>query len=321
MLSPGMSGALLAIVTTLLWGALPVAIKPLLEVLDPFTIVWLRFMVAAVAVWVWMAPQMHRPARLFFSWRYVLLFVLATTGLAANFVIFNTSLQYLSAPASQVVGQAGPVLLIFGGVFILREPISTMQKIGFVVLAVGSLSFFNQHLGDFIRLEGNYIIGLGLGLTGAACWAGYALINKILLRELSPGEVMRVIYAGCAIVLFPLATPSLVWQLNGLQALCLLYCCTNTMLAYGAFTEAMARWEVTKVSAITTMTPLVALLVSEIAWWYAPAAFPTDKLNLLGIIGAFVTVSGALLIALGKLESLRKFHLPERWRKQGKEQV
>lgn len=314
MLSQSFVGAILASTTALLWGALPVAMKPLLQVLDPFTIVWLRFSVAAVAVWIWMAPRMHRPSRLYFSWRFVLLFSVATLGLAANFVTFNASVQYLSAPASQVVGQMGQVLLILGGVYILREPICIMQKIGFGVLAVGSLSFFNQHLSDFFRLEGDYFIGVGLGAIGAVSWAGYALINKVLLRELAPSAVMRVIYTGCALVLFPLASPSLLSQMNGLQTLCLLFCCLNTLLAYGAFTEAMARWEVTKVSAMTAMTPLYALLVSELAWRIAPESFPTDRLNMLGIVGAFVAVSGALLIAMGKMGTLRKFHLPGSWK-------
>lgn len=306
MLSQSFVGAILATTTAVLWGSLPVAMKPLLEVLDPFTLVWLRFTVAAAAIWIWLAPRTHRPARPFFSWRYVLLFVLATAGFASNFVAFSSSVKYLSAPASQIVGQAGPVLLILGGVFILHERVSTMQKIGFGVLLIGSISFFNQHLSDFLRMEGDYIIGVGLGLFGGTCWAIYALINKVLLRELSPSEVMRVIYSGCAVILLPLATPSLMLQMNGLQTFCLIYCCANTLLAYGAFNEAMVRWEVTKVSAMTTMTPLFALLVSELAWWFAPSSFPTDTLNTMGILGAFVTVTGALLIALGRASMMRK---------------
>lgn len=294
------AGASLALVTALCWGGVPVALKPLLVSVDPATLVWIRFTVAALGVWIWMVPATHRPSMLYFSWRYILLFGVATIGLAGNFVAYNASVDYLSPPAAQIVAQTGSALLITGSVFVLRESVTWLQKLGFGLLLAGMLLFFNQHLHDFFRLEGDYLYGILIGVAGSAGWATYGLINKSLLREFTPLEIMRVIYTGSAVILLPLATPHRLLGLDSLQMACLLFCCANTLVAYGAFTEAMARWEASKVTALTTLSPLFALIISEICWYLAPSSFPTERLNMLGICGAFVVVGGAVLTAVGK---------------------
>lgn len=293
-------GALLAITTAVFWGSLPLAMKQVLQVTDAPTIVWARFVVAALWMWLWLAPVTHRPSKLFFSRRYIVLFSIAVLGLGANFVFFNASVRYLSAPASQIISQAGPVLLILGSVFILREPLSRVQTIGMIVLVSGLGMFFNQHIGELVSFEGEYVYGLFLGLMGAIVWATYAIAQKALLRTVSPTQIMRLIYTCCAIGLFALAKPAELLNLNLVQALCLGFCCINTLVAYGAFSEALMRWEATKVSAVLTTCPLFALFFSEIAWWLNPVMFPTERLNMLGIVGAFVVVAGALVMTCVK---------------------
>lgn len=298
-LSRNWVGALLATTTAILWAALPLAMKQVLQVTDAPTIVWIRFLVAAVWMWVWLAPITHRPTKFFVSPRYVVLFCIAAVGLGGNFVFFNASVRYLSAPAAQIIGQAGPVLFFLGSVFILREPLGRVQVAGMAVLLTGLGMFFNQHIGELVRIEGEYVYGLFLGILAAISWASYAIAQKALLRTVTPKQIMRFIYTCCAIGFFPLASPADLLQVNLLQAISLIFCCGNTLVAYGAFSEALVRWEATKVSALLTLSPLYALLFSEIAWWVSPVLFPTERLNLLGIAGAFVVVTGALAMTRG----------------------
>ena len=151
------AGLLLALLTALFWGALPLAVKHVLPVMDAVTLVWLRFCVAAV--WIWLIPAPGRrlrtaapapvvppPPRLPLRRACLLLFV-ATAGLGANFVFFNSSVAYLSASACQILAQAGPVLLLLGGVFILREAFLPIQGVGVALLLAGLLLFFNTRLG------------------------------------------------------------------------------------------------------------------------------------------------------------------------------
>lgn len=50
-----------------------------------------------------------------------MLLAIATGGLFGNFILFSSSLQYLSPTASQVIGQLSPVGMMVASVVILKE--------------------------------------------------------------------------------------------------------------------------------------------------------------------------------------------------------
>ena len=100
------------------------------------------------------------------------------------------------------------------------------------------------------------LIGMALGIMAAFVWAGYGIAQKILLRTISPGRIMRFIYLAGALALTPLSSPSAFLELDSLQMGCLLFACINTIIAYGAFSTAMNNWHAAKVSAVVTTTPL-----------------------------------------------------------------
>lgn len=43
-------GICLALTTAVFWGALPIAMKQVLQVMEPYTIVWYRFLIASVGL-------------------------------------------------------------------------------------------------------------------------------------------------------------------------------------------------------------------------------------------------------------------------------
>lgn len=50
-------GLSMALVTALSWATLPVALKITLEQLDPYTLTWFRFLVAALAMFAFVAAR------------------------------------------------------------------------------------------------------------------------------------------------------------------------------------------------------------------------------------------------------------------------
>ncbi len=99
--------------------------------------------------------------------------------------------------------------------------------------------------------------------------------------------------------LFPLAQPGVIAQLSHWQLACLIFCGLNTLVGYGALAEAMARWQAAQVSAIITLTPLFTLFFSDLLSLAWPDFFARPMLNLLGYLGAFVVVAGAMYSAIG----------------------
>ena len=306
-LGPNAFGLSLAILTALFWGALPLALKNVLTAADAFTIVCLRFWVAAAWVWLCPASRATRTAAAPWNRRNLLLVAIATVGLGSNFVLFNSSVAYLSASACQILAQAGPVLLLLGSVVVLREPFLPIQGLGVVILLAGMFLFFGTRLGDLTG-DGSFLLGLFLGLAAAVVWACYGLAQKVLLRVTSPTHIMRVIYPCCAIAMTPLASPSAVLDANPFQLGCLLFACLNTIVAYGAFAKAMSCWHAAKVSAIVTTTPLFTMALEALGHVVLPAFWTAETPSLTSIAGAIIAVLGALGIALGPM--LRLSHLP-----------
>ncbi len=77
------------------------------------------------------------------------------------------------------------------------------------------------------------------------------------------------------------------------------FCGLNTLVGYGALAEAMARWQAAQVSALITLTPLFTLLFSDLLSMARPDVFARPMLNLIGYLGAFVVVAGAMFSAIG----------------------
>lgn len=300
-LQPNLKGLLLALTTAVFWGALPIALKQLVTTIDPVTIVWLRFTTAAL--WLWLVPpaSMRRSGSGFDTGRSRLLLAAAAAGLGGNFVLFNASVVYLSAGGTQIIAQAGPMLLLLGSVLLLREPLIAVQVIGAPILVVGLGLFFNEQLGVLLEFREGYGLGLLLGFAATVVWAIYGLSQRILLREIVPSRLMRAVYTCNAVIFFPFASPGSVSELSPIQILCLVFCCANTLAAYGSFSKAMTCCHTAKVSAVLTTTPLFTLAFTRLLHTAGPQLFPADPLNWIGYCGAGVVVSGAALIAVGPL--------------------
>lgn len=293
-------GIFLALTTAVCWGALPIAMKEVLETMAPFTIVWYRFSLAAIGLCLILAVRGRLPPlQLFARPRWLLLLAIATAGLLGNFVFFSSSLQYLSPTASQVIGQLSPVGMMFASVLILKERMRITQVIGALMLISGLMLFFNVSLVEIFTRLTDYTLGVLLGVCAAMVWVAYGVAQKVLLRRLASPQILVLLYTLCAAALFPLAEPAVIFQLSGWQLACLLFCGANTLIGYGALAEAMARWQAAQVSALVTLTPLFTLLFSDLLALAWPQMFAAPPLNLVGYIGAFVVVAGAMFSAIG----------------------
>lgn len=306
-------GIPLALTTAVCWGALPIAMKQVLEVMEPPTIVFYRFLMATIGLGLILALKGKLPSlTLFRKPRWLLLLAIATGGLLGNFILFSSSLQYLSPTASQVIGQLSPVGMMIASVIILKEKMRGTQIVGACLLICGLGLFFNSSLIEIFTRLSDYTWGVIFGVSAAAVWVSYGVAQKVLLRRLASQQILFLLYTLCTQALIPLAVPSMIFKLSGWQLACLIFCGLNTLVGYGALAEAMARWQAAQVSALITLTPLFTLLFSNLLVLAWPALFARPMLNTVGYIGAFVVVAGAMYSAIGH-------RLLARWQKRDAE--
>ena len=302
-------GILLSLTTAVCWGALPIAMKQVLTVMEPPTVVFYRFLMASLGLGSILAIRGKLPPlRLFRKPRWLALLAIATGGLFGNFLLFSSSLQYLSPTASQVIGQLSPVGMMVASVVVLKEKMRGTQVIGAIMLLCGLVMFFNTSLIEIFTRLTDYTLGVIFGVLAATVWVIYGVAQKVLLRRLASQQILLLLYTLCTLALLPLAQLDKIFQLSDWQLACLVFCGLNTLVGYGALAEAMARWQAAQVSAIITLTPLFTLLFSDLLALAWPDFFAMPLLNLVGYSGAFVVVAGAMYSAIGH-------RLWGRWRK------
>ncbi|STE83204.1 transporter [Escherichia coli] len=164
-------GILLALTTAICWGALPIAMKQVLEVMEPPTIVFYRFLMASIGLGAILAVKKRLPPlRVFRKPRWLILLAVATAGLFGNFILFSSSLQYLSPTASQVIGQLSPVGMMVASVFILKEKMRSTQVVGALMLLSGLVMFFNTSLVEIFTKLTDYTWGVIFGVGAATVW-------------------------------------------------------------------------------------------------------------------------------------------------------
>ena len=292
-------GLFLALLTALLWGILPIKLKQVLQVMDPVTVTWYRLSVSGGLLFAWLAATKRLPRFGQLGRKGLGLIAVATCGLLGNYVLYLFGLRLLSPGTAQLVVQIGPVLLLVASVFVFKERFSLGQGAGLVILLVGFGLFFNQRLDELLTSLGTYTTGVLTILLATSIWTLYALSQKQLLTMWNSMQVMMVIYLSCAVLLLPWVHPLEVLQLSPLQGWLLLACCLNTLVAYGAFAEALAHWEASRVSATLALTPLVTFVAVAVVAWCWPDFVQAEQINALGYMGAMVVVAGSALVALG----------------------
>ncbi len=290
----------LSLVTVFLWGVLPLALTITLQELDVYTIVWFRFLTSFLLLAIYLFFQQKLPTLGQLRASYWQLLVVATLCLAANYFLFTQGLALTSPANAEVIIQLSGLLLGCGGLVIFHERYTLYQWLGVAVLILGFVLFFHGQLANLITSKGEYLLGSGLIVFGAISWAIYALSQKQLLQSLSSAKIMLIIYGGCALLFTPFATINTIFTLNRVHFSILVFCALNTIIAYGAFAESLEHWQASRVSSVLALAPIITLISGWLMSVIAPNIISPENLSLIGIIGAFLVVSGSISIALGQ---------------------
>lgn len=291
-------GLSLALSTAALWATLPVALKFSLEQVDAMTLTWFRFVVAFVLFGAWISAQGRGSQLLRLDRANVRLLAVASVMLIVNYSLYLLGLHRTTPATSQVLMQLAPLLLAVGGVVAFGERLSRTQWLAAGPLVLGLAIFFGDRVVSAVSDAGRYIEGTLLIAGAAGTWAVYALAQKQLLARLSSNTVLFVVFGLGSLVLLPLADFGAFRHIDGVHWLAVLFCSLNTLFAYGAFAEALAHTEASRVSVVLACNPLLTLLVvgaAHLAW---PARFPPVDVEWLGYLGAILVVAGAVAISL-----------------------
>jgi drug/metabolite transporter (DMT)-like permease len=291
-------GLLLAFITAMCWATLPLALKMSLRVMDPITLTWFRFLFAAVFMFFWLSAKKQLRVYSVVDGKRLWLLFAATLLLIGNYVGYLLGVYYTTPTNAQLLIQLAPLLMALGGVFVFKEHFTHGQWLGLLIICIGMALFFRDQIASDTADSTSYLVGSGIIILAAFSWAAYALLQKQLLLKLPSQHILSFIYLVSALALWPFASPSVLLELDGLHWGLLLFCAINTLVAYGAFAEALAHWQASRVSAVLASTPLLCLLAVFIVHGIWPNAIAEEHVTTLGIIGALLVVLGSALSSL-----------------------
>ena len=295
------TGLSLALISAMLWGVLPVALKELLVAMDAVTIVWYRFFAAFAVLFLWLLSRRQLPdlRNISGSTRWILF--IASTMLCINYFMFNYSLNFVNGETSEAVIQLSTLFLILGGVVFYKEPFSKIQLGGTLMIVIGLLLFFDDRLSALSNLDNRETLGVIIVIIAAITWAVYALLQKKLSQNFSSVQILLVIYVFSSLVLLPFSSPGELFDLNQAQFFILLFCCINTLIAYGCFAESLNHWHASKVSAVLALAPVFTIGTLKLVVLINPNYEFSDRLGWVSIAGAALLILGSIITALTPL--------------------
>lgn len=288
-----------------MWGVLPIALKLTLEQMDAITVTWYRFVAAAAIVGALSARAGRLPKISQLDRRGWALMAIAIFGLCGNYLFYLLGLDYVSPGTAQVLIQLAPVLLLLGALCIFRERFAAVQWLGLLVFLAGLALFFNRRWPAILAGAATESTGLWLLVAAAVVWAAYALAQKQLQRNFSSRQVLLAIYIAAALLFLPGASPSQILQVDGFTLAMLLFASLNTVIAYGAFAEALNHWEASRVSATVALAPLLTYAAMIFLGATVPGFTLTEPVDALRLLGAAVVVTGSVMTALGGRQRTR----------------
>ncbi len=291
-------GLVLSLITVLFWSTLPVALQLSLSATDAITLTWFRFLTAGVFTAVVILSRNKLREFKHLTTSHWLWLCLAAAMLIGNYVLFLIGLEMTSPANAQVFIQMAPLLMTLGGVLIFKESFSRMQMLGLVAILIGLGLFFSDQIKQIISSD--YSLGIWVMFAAAMTWAIYALIQKKLAQSLSSQSILCFIYLFATVVMFFWTDLSNHAGITSQQWWAIAYACINTVIAYGAFAEALNHWNASRVGMVLALTPVTTLLFINTFAYFFPQLLAQENIHLVGYLGMVCIVSGSMLASLKK---------------------
>ncbi|MGE4132838.1 MAG: DMT family transporter [Bdellovibrionales bacterium] len=290
-------GLLMACTTALSWSFLAILLKLALHFFSTGTVVWFRMLIAALLMTAWAFYKRREDLKIVLGVPFALL--VAGLMIATNYFGYMKGIELTSASNAQILIQLAPMSFALLSTLMYREFPTRRQWFGLITALVGFGCFYwDQALASWDQLD-RYQTGNLWIILAAATWTVFALLQKRLLKTVSSFQFNLVIYSISAFALAPTATFAEIGS-AGIGPFVLLFGLgVNTIIAYGAFSEALKRIPGHQVSVIISMNPLITILVVTLMVHFQIDWIGREVIHWRGLVGALLVVSGVITTVTG----------------------
>lgn len=263
---PRRTAILLFAVVVFSWGITWPVTKAIVAEVPPLWAATIRSAIAGVALFCLLLPRggLIVPKR--GDWPVVI--NIALLHMVAFAALVAVGLQFISAGRSVVLGYTAPLWVVPGARLFLGERITAQRAAGVGIGVAGLAVLFNPLAFDWS--DGNAVLGNGLILLGALCWAVSILHVRAHAWISTPFQLVFWEILLATVVLLALALwiegppPPIAWsaQLVGLFLFASMF---GVVVAYWAMTVVNRSLPAVTTSLGILATPVVGTLGSAIA--------------------------------------------------------
>lgn len=296
---PTKAKPLIALFTvSLIWGISSVVIKYTLDFIPPFSFLYIRFVLASIILYFLVDWKKHKYLLNVKRKDFIKIFLIGALGSSVNLGLYFWGIKFTTASEATVIYSFSPILIVFGGVFLLKEKLTKLEIIGLLTTILGfSIVVFHPLLqSGNANTSGTSFIGNFLVLLSVFAWASYSLISKNWFNHDKSGERFSPIFitfisffAG-AITLIPFGLHEmLTTQIDYVKAFpgILYMTIFSTVIAYTFFEYGVKKIEVSQASLFQYIQPLFTIPLAMI--------FLGEKFSIYYILGGLLLAFGIYL--------------------------
>lgn len=286
---------LLLALTTALWGSLYTANKVLLNVMPSFTLLCLRYILAAIAMTAMQRLRKPdpkgKPRKIKGGdWKYIILFGLGGYVLSIGLQQYGTKLA--GASLASLINCMNPIAICFFAVLLLHERMTVKKVVCIASAVAGAVCIVGGDAG------GGHILGIAFSLGSVLTWSALSVFMRSFTQKYDALTVTTCGIYVAAIATIPLMIYELVTAqnldfLHAKYLLVLLYvavCCTA--IPHSLWNYSLSRVEASTCSLFYPIQPLTSMVLGVLLLH--------EHMTLGFFIGAALIVFGVLYSTLGK---------------------
>lgn len=297
-------GVIALICSALIWGAATPILKKSLETVPPFSMAFLRFLIATIIILPFskkFSLQKVKPNHL------PKIFKASFFGVTLNIGFLFLGASLTSGLHIAIIISLVPVFTAITAHRLLKEKMPLNKIIGIALGFLGALIIIGEPLFEAgttpLRIE--HIIGDILVIISVLAWVGYIIENKELdkLNSYHPLEILPISFSIGIISFFPLAitefvnNPGWIENINTASKFGIFYYgFFSSFLAYLLFTFGLSKTSATTAGLSDYLIPIISIILS--------IPILGEKISSFFLIGAIFIASGLILTEIDKVAFL-----------------
>lgn len=280
------------IIANIIWGAAPPIFKWSFSEIQPFTLAFIRFLIASAILY----PFVRNKLKIHKEDWLILMFI-SVIGLTFHIAYYYVGLQLSSSINVPIISSAAPLFIIIGSTLFLHEKLKKKVMQGALISLIGVLIIVMRPLiegGINNSLIGNLMFIVSMGLS-----VFYTLLLKEIAPKYNPLTLTFWIFLLTAIsfspfILFESVNSSFLFNFDTKSIIGILFgALLSSTVAYSLQTFAIKYIAANEVAVFSYVDPIVAIIIAK---------------PLLGETITTTFITGAALIFFGIFVSEGRFH-------------